>query len=119
MGLFTTPLSRRARRHFDGLTVLRESDANSFGVESLGPRQVRGNGTLALTADELLFAQWIPNRLFRIRRGWIIDVTTPRSHLGKTMVSRLLKVTWTTESGSTDSIALLVKDLDAWIESLG
>ena len=118
MGLITGPLRRRARRHFAGLASLRENDANSFGVESAGPWQVRGNGTLALTEDELLFAQWVPNRLLRIRRKSILEVTTTRSHLGKTIGRKLLKVIWTTELGTQDSIALWVSDLDGWLAAL-
>lgn len=119
MGLITGPLRRRARKHFAGIVPLRESDANSFGVESAGPRQVRGNGNLALTDDELLFAQWIPNRVVRIPRPAILEVTTARAHLGKTMGRKLLKVVWTNETGERDSIALWVKDLDGWLMALG
>jgi len=118
VGLITGRLRRRATRRLEGLRVLREADANSFGVESAGKGQVRGNGSLALTEEELVFAQWVPDRIVRIPRASIIQVTTPRSHLGKTMFRKLLKVTWETESGAPDSIALLVRDLDAWVEAV-
>lgn len=98
--------------------MLREADANSFGVESGGTWQVRGNGSLALTKRELLFAQWVPNRLLRIPRRSIVEVTTTRSHLGKTIGRDLLKVVWTTELGTADSIALWVADPDGWCEAL-
>jgi hypothetical protein len=117
--LITGPLRRRARRHFGALTLLREEDANSLGIESAGSWQVRGNGSLALTKHELLFAQWVPNRLVRIRRKSIVEVTTTRAHLGKTIGRKVLKVIWTTESGTEDSVALWVKDLDGWLETLG
>jgi len=117
-GLITGRFRRRAGGHFAGLTLLREDDANSFGVESAGRWQVRGNGNLALTKHELLFAQWVPNRLLRIPRDSIVEVTTARSHLGKTMGGKLLKIVWTTEAGTQDSIALWVKDLDGWLEAL-
>ena len=100
------------------MTVLREEDANSFGVESAGKWQVRGNGNLALTDHELLFAQWVPNRLVRIPRSDILEVTTARSHLGKWIARDLLKVIWTNELGQEDSIALWVPDLDGWLEAL-
>lgn len=117
MGLLS-PFRRRAKRHFEGLTLLREEDANSFGVESAGGFQVRGNGTLALTKRELLFAQWLPNRLLRIRRASISEVTTTKSHIGKTIGMELLKVVWSADTGGQDSVALWVKDLDGWIEAL-
>ncbi len=97
--------------------MLREDDANTFGVESLTKWQVRGNGTLALTAEELLFAQWVPNRLLRIPRAAITEVTTTRSWLGKTIFRQLLLVRWTADAGA-DAIALWVKDLDGWIAVL-
>lgn len=119
MGLITGRFRRRAAGHFAGLDLLREEDANSFGIESAGKWQVRGNGNLALTEHELLFAQWVPNRLVRIPRRSIVEVTTTRSHLGKTIFRDLLKVVWTTELGAQDSIALWVKDLDGWLAALG
>jgi hypothetical protein len=118
MGLITGPLRRRAARHFAGLALLHEGDANSFGVASAGVWQVRGNGSLALTRHELLFAQWVPNRLLRIPRDSIVEVTTARSHLGKTIGRDLLKVVWSTDVGTQDSIALWVGDLDGWLEAL-
>lgn len=116
--MITGRLRRRAERHFAGLTLLREDDANSFGVESGGVWQVRGNGTLGLTKHELLFAQWVPDRLLRIPRDSIVEVATARSHLGKTVRRDLLKVVWSTELGTQDSIALWVADLDGWLEAL-
>ncbi len=118
MGLITGRLRRRAKAHFADLSLLREDDANSFGVESAGVWQVRGNGNLALTRHELLFAQWVPNRLLRIPRRSITDVTTVRSHLGKTVRRDLLKVAWTTQLGTQDSIALWVGDLQGWLAAL-
>jgi hypothetical protein len=118
LGLITGRFRGRAAGHFAGLTLLREEDANSFGVESAGKWQVRGNGSLALTKHELLFAQWVPNRLVRIPRSSIVEVTTARSHLGKTVFRDLFKVVWTTDLGSQDSIALWVGDLDGWLEAL-
>lgn len=119
MGLITGRLSRRARKHLQGLDVLREEEgANSLGIESAGKTQVRGNGNLALTADELIFAQWVPNRVTRIPRTSILEVRTAKSHLGKWVGRTLLKVAWTNERGEPDSIALVVRDLDGWLAAL-
>ena len=98
--------------------MVRQEDANSLGVESAGKWQVRGNGNLALTKRELLFAQWVPNRVVRIPRSSILEVTTARSHLGKWIGRDLLKVVWTNDVGQEDSIALWVADLDGWLEAL-
>jgi hypothetical protein len=118
LGLISGRLRRRAEGHFAGLALLREDDANSFGVESAGVWQVRGNGNLALTKHELLFALWVPNRLLRIPRASIVEVTTARSHLGKTIRRDLLKVVWSTDFGRQDSIALWVEYLDGWLDVL-
>jgi hypothetical protein len=115
MGLITGPLRRRANRHLAGEEVLRQEDANCFGFDSEGKHQVRGNGTLALTKRELLFAQWVPNRLVRIRRSTITDVSTTSTHMGKTMGVDLLQVAWTNEVGQEDSVALWVADLEGWL----
>ena len=80
---------------------------------------MRGSGNLALTEHELLFAQWLPNRLVRIPRTSIVEVSKARSHLGKTIFRDLLKVVWTTDLGTQDSIALWVRDLDGWLAALG
>jgi hypothetical protein len=120
MGLITGFFGRRAgRRHLQGLELLlEEPGANSFGVESGGPWQVRGNGNLALTEDELLFAQWVPDRLLRIPRRSIIEVSQTNSHLGKRIGRPLLRVAWTRDDGEEDSIAFWVKDLDRWLAEL-
>ncbi len=104
MGLITGRFRKRARGRFAGMALMREDDANSFGIESAGAWQVRGNGSLALTEHELLFAQWVPNRLLRIPRDSILEVTTARSHLGKWIARDLLKIVWTTDLGTQDSI---------------
>jgi hypothetical protein len=97
MGLITGYLGRRAHgKHLAGLDLLlEEPGANSLGVQSAGRRQVRGNGNLALTDDELLFAQWAPQRLVRIPRRSIVEVSRANTHLGsrspgpKTTASRM------------------------------
>jgi hypothetical protein len=118
--LITGFFGRRAHReHLQGLELLlEEPGANSLGVESAGRWQVRGNGNLALTEDELLFAQWVPKRLLRIPRRSILEVSKTGSHLGKRIGRPLLRVSWTAEDGTEDAIALWVRDPDRWIAAL-
>ena len=54
---------------------------------------------LALTEDELLFAQWVPQRLVRIPHRSIVEVSRAKSHLGKWIGQPLLEVTWTETTG--------------------
>jgi len=88
-----------------------EPAANFFGQESLGMRQIRGQGCLAFTAGEIYFLMWLPKREYRVPIRSIRNIDTPRSHLGKSKLSPLLKVTFAGPQGGEDSIAWLVRDL--------
>ena len=104
---------------FKSKTILDiKPSANFFGQESLGYTQIRGNGVLILTEDELYFEMWTPKRAFRIPISSIQTIDTPRTHLGKTKGHRLIKVTYQNEKGEIDSMAWLVKDLDIYKKSL-
>lgn len=101
-----------------GAVVFEEEGANFFGVESRGKAQVRGNGHLALTADEIVFVMWVGSRRLRIPRSAITSVHRKRSHLGKTVFRDLLAVSFTNDSGAPDTAAWLVRDLPAWEAAL-
>ena len=113
---------RRAEANLASLGPIQRSiAASALGLTSPGPAQVRSTGTLALTADELAFAQWRPERFLRIPRAAIRSVDTTREHLGRTMKSDVLRIRWT-EPAAADGeqcLALFVRDLDAWIQALG
>jgi hypothetical protein len=116
-------LRRRAEARLRSMAGDRELElvddsANSFGVESRGASQIRGNGCLGLTADEILFVMWLPRRELRIPRERISVVERARSHLGKTVGRPLLRVRFADEVGRDDSVALLVRDLPAWEAAL-
>ncbi len=98
--------------------VAMDESANCFGLESKGVTQLRGNGCLAATNDELLFIMWIPRRETRIPRAWITSVERARSHLGKTIFRPLLLVRFTNDQGAQDSVAWYVRDLPAWEAAL-
>ena len=102
-----------------GAQIVRQVDVNSFGRESAGMAQVRGNGTLTLTGAELVFVLWAPTRTLRIPIGEILEVDTTRSHLGKSRMADLLWVRWRAEDGSQDTIAFQVDDLADWFTALG
>ena len=95
--------------------VLGPTSANSFGQESLGVKQIRGNGLLILTDYELFFGMYIPKKEWHIPLKMISKIDIVRSHLHKTKSHNLLKVVFTNENGKLDSIAWLVKDLESWI----
>jgi hypothetical protein len=113
---------RRAEAHIAQLGPLQRSvAASSLGLTSPGPAQVRSTGTLVLTADEVAFAQWRPERFVRIPRADIRSVDTTREHLGRTMKADVLRIRWSLEGAAhgEQSIAFFVRDLDDWLRALG
>jgi hypothetical protein len=98
--------------------ILGPSSANSFGQESLGVKQVRGNGLLILTEHELFFGMYVPRKDWHIPLKTITIIEIVRSHLYKTKSRDLLKVVFTNKFGKIDSIAWLVGNLEIWIKTL-
>ncbi len=104
---------------FDERTIiLGPTNANSFGQESLGLKQVRGNGILILSETELFFGMLIPRKDFLIPLNLINKIDIVKSHLGKTKGRKLLKVFFINKNGKQDSIAWLVNDLETWVRIL-
>lgn len=89
------------------------SNANYFGRESLGMKQVRGNGILVLTNNELYYQMLLPREELSIPLDHIIGIEDTVSFLGKSRSMPLLKVVFKTEKG-TDSAAWLMKDVNHW-----
>jgi hypothetical protein len=114
MSLMRRKLGKQIRAKLAGRTIIRESiGANFFGLSSKGLAQVRGNGALVLTPDQLYFAMFVPRRELTIPLADIVSVSTPRSHLGKTVGMKLLRVDFRVPAGQ-DSVAWAVRDLDDW-----
>jgi hypothetical protein len=103
---------------FDGVPVLRKDPmANFFGLESKGGKQVRGNGALVLTEDEVWFRRIGAGEPLRIPRAAITGTSVVRSHAGKTVGRPLVRVDFDGPGGA-DSAAWFVADATAWAESL-
>ena len=105
--------TRRMESTLEGLDVLRRTKANFYGVASEGKGQSRGLGTLALTRDELIFVQFVPDRVIRVPRSRIVGATLARSFLGKTQSRDLLVVSWDNEAAAWD-----VPDVSSWERDL-
>ena len=95
-----------------------DESALSFGVESKGVWQIRGNGCLGASNDQILFIMWLPRRELMIRRERVTAVERAKSHLGKRIGRELLRVRFTNDSGQPDSIAWYVRDLATWEAAL-
>jgi len=111
--------SKEILAKLEGRETIRISNgANFFGQESLKLKQVRGNGVLVLTPEELYFEMWVPKRICQIPIINIIDIEVTKWHLKKTKNRNLLKIIFTNLSGEIDSAAWLINDLDFWINDI-
>ncbi|MBD1913207.1 MULTISPECIES: hypothetical protein [unclassified Leptolyngbya] len=123
LALFFTLLSRqlettgreRMQARFPTQQILRsEMTANFFGLESRGRGQIRGNGVLVLTPEELWFSQFAPRGNISIPLPQIMQVRLVNAHLGKRILGRkLLYVRFQTPEG-TDAAAWVVEDAEGW-----
>src|SRR5262245_11939505 len=99
------PLEARIAPHYrQDEILLKDLGANSFGLESAGVFQSRGNGGLVLTGNSLHFFMFLPKWDLRVPLDAITELTFTKSHLGKATIYDLLKVQFSLE-GKTDSIA--------------
>lgn len=94
------------------------SNASFFGLGSAGGKQIRGNGVLILTKDQLFFEMLLPSKIIQIPLNRIRAIETPRSHAGKAVAWKLLKIVYQAEDGSEDSAAWAVRDLEGWMEMI-
>ncbi len=90
----------------------------SFGIESRGVTQARGNGALVLTPTDLRWLQLKPRSSdVTIPLESITAVGTKRSHLGKSYGKPLLHVSFTHDD-APDSMAWFTTDVPSWVETL-
>lgn len=112
--LIKTPLEGRiAARYQPDEIVMKDLTANSFGLESAGVWQARGNGGLILTEKALHFFMFLPSKEVRVPLDAITELTLTKKHLGKATIYNLLKVHFSVD-GKMDSIAWYLADPQAW-----
>ena len=87
---------------------------NFFGQKSAGRAQIRGNGSLLLTADELHFSRWIPKKSLVISLDDIENIERVDSFLGKKKKRKLLKVDFNNNQGQKDSAAWYLDNMQVW-----
>ena len=91
---------------------LLEPMASTFGIESKGGLQGRGNGALVLTDDAIHFLMLVGSEL-RIPLANVLAVKTVKSHLGKSIARPLLHVRYR-EGDGEDAVAWFVPDVEDW-----
>ena len=98
--------------------VLADWFANSFGVQSRGVTQLRGNGALVLTRDALHFFMMVTHNDLRIPLASITGISFVSSHLGKTVGRTLLAIDFSNDVNAPDRVALLVRQPELWMQTL-
>lgn len=93
------------------------AQANFFGQASAGKSQIRGLGTLVLTADEVVFVQLMPAKELRVERSAITSTRVTRHFLGKTQGRDLLVIMWEV-NGMGDAAAFDTPDISEWTSRL-
>lgn len=102
-----------------GAATLRVApSAQFFGRAATGPRQSRGDGVLILTAEELRFDLWAPQRRLVIPLRAVARVDTTKRHAGRYSVRPLLRVAWRDEYGAEDAAAWALRDQDEWVAAV-
>ena len=102
----------------ESVIELRAPMANFFGRTSQGKTQLRGNGPLVATTDQIWFRRIGANDALEIPRVSITATEIVSSHLGKSVGRPLLKVTFRTPDGSIDDVAWYVPDAHGWASAL-
>lgn len=98
--------------------IISLNSANFFGQKSLKSFQIRGNGVLILTQEELCFEMWHPKKILQIASSSILKIETTKSFLHKSVFRKLLKITFQNKEGEEDAAAWWVTSLDNWVEEL-
>ena len=91
--------------------------ATFFGIKSKGGAQIRGNGALVLTGNEIYFIRAVPQKEYKIPISSIRKVSMPRIFNGKSALVPLLCIAYDTGYGE-DSMAWAIKDAKKWKEKI-
>jgi hypothetical protein len=111
-------LDRHIQERFDTKDIIGATTrANFFGRRSKGGFQIRGNGALVLTEEQVCFIRAVPLKEYCIPIKSIEQVSMPSSFNGKSVFSKLLCIHYTVD-GMEDSIAWAIKHPVKWKESI-
>ncbi len=111
-------LETHIQKNFDRSEIIGvTTNANFFGEQSKGAKQVRGNGALVLTKDQIYFIRAVPFKEYTITLKSVSRVSLPNSFNGKSIFSKLLCIQYETGSES-DAIAWAVKNPESWKKAI-
>lgn len=113
-----TRMQEAEKRTANQTLLYKDRSANFFGQASRGYTQIRGNGILLITNNDIYFDMWVPNRKLFIPVQSIISYETTKSFLGKTKLCPLIQINFYNETGESDSAAWLTRDLTLCIKVL-
>ena len=92
--------------------------SNLIGLQSPSRKMLRGNGTLLLTKDDLVFQLWLPKTEILIPRKAIREVGEVKSFGGKTVFQPLMQLRYSNALGEEESLAIYLSELETWIKLL-
>jgi len=120
--LFFSSARKKLEHHIQENFDIREivgatTRANFFGKQSKGGKQIRGNGALVLTKNEIYFIRAVPFKEYKIPLKSILEVSLPNSFNGKSVFSKLLCIQYKIGS-ELDVVAWAVKNPESWKKSI-
>lgn len=89
-------------------------EVNFFGQKSEEGLNIKGNGSLLLTPDQLHFKKWLPDKDLIIPLEDIKNVERVDSFMGKSKNRPLLKIDFNNKDGEIDSAAWLLDNMHNW-----
>ncbi|MBO9999199.1 MAG: hypothetical protein J7641_09365 [Cyanobacteria bacterium SID2] len=113
-----TGLERMQEQFTSAQIVRSDVKANFFGLQSRGNFQIRGNGVLVLTREELWFSRLVKREDISIPLNTIEQVDLVNSHLGKRILGRQLLYVQFASSDGTDAGAWLVNNPQQWQQDI-
>jgi hypothetical protein len=100
----------------DTITTI-EPKANGFGTEPADAGGLRGMGCLALSATDLMFVTWAPQKEFRISRSAFTKVDTSADDLAGAQKAMIM-ISYATENGGTAVASWRLPELVEWLTAL-
>lgn len=113
--LFQKRISEVLDKFIEKKILISHTSANFFGQSSRKSLQVRGNGVLLLTEEELYLEMWHPKKILQIPISFIIKIEITKSFLHKSVFRKILKVIFTNQEGEEDAAAWWITSLNTEI----